>query len=411
MLKYLFSSTTVCGDDYTIEGNVFRISRNVYWVGVKDWNRRLFDALIPLPRGTSYNAYLVLGEEKNALIDTVNPGFERELERKIRSLVDPGEIEYIVMNHAEPDHAGAIPYLMKVATKAKLVATSRGVKMARIFYNVSEERMKMVADQERLSLGGKTLRFIEAPMLHWPETMFTYVEEDGILFSCDFFGSHLAEGIYGDDVEDLLIHAQKYWGEIMMPFRAMAQRGLEKLKDLDVKVIAPSHGPIHRKPEVILDAYRKWVNGETKRKVSIIYVSMWDSTKHMAEQMAEVLAGEGIEVVLHNLTVTDVGDLIKDLVDSRAVVLGGSTVLGGAHPLAVYVAYLMRVLRPPTKYAVFLSSYGWGGSAVKHMQELLGQFKVEVVDVLEVNGPPTEEILKRVVEIGRLLADKVKETH
>lgn len=165
-----------------IEGNVVRISEGVYWVGVKDWNRRLFDALIPLPRGTSYNAYLVLGGEKNALIDTVNPGFEEELEGKIRSLVDPREIDYIVMNHAEPDHAGAIPYLMRTATKAKLVATSRGVKMARIFYRVPEERVKIVADQEKLSLGGKTLCFIEAPMLHWPETMFTYIEKDGILF-------------------------------------------------------------------------------------------------------------------------------------------------------------------------------------------------------------------------------------
>lgn len=406
---YLVSLITV-GSGYMIEGNVVKISRDVYWVGVKDWSRRLFDALIPLPRGTSYNAYLLQGEEKNTLIDTVNPGFEEELERKIRSLIDPRDIEYIVMNHAEPDHAGAIPYLMNIATKAKLVATSRGVKMARILYGVPEERVKMVVDQERLSLGGKTLRFIEAPMLHWPETMFTYVEEDGILFSCDFFGSHLADGVYSDEVEDLLIHAQKYWGEIMMPFRAMAQKGLEKLKGLDVKVIAPSHGPIHRKPEFILDAYRRWVNGETKQKVSIIYVSMWGSTERMAKQMAEVLAREGVEVVLHNLTVTDVGDLVKDLVDSRAVVLGGPTVLGGAHPLTVYVTYLMRALRPPTKYTVFLSSYGWSGGAVKHMQELLGQFKVEIVDTLEVNGPPTEETLKRVVEIGRLLAKKVKET-
>ncbi|MBS7613147.1 FprA family A-type flavoprotein, partial [Candidatus Bathyarchaeota archaeon] len=382
--------------------------RDVYWIGVKDWNRRLFDALIPLPRGTSYNAYLVSGEEGNALIDTVNPGFEEELERKIRSLVDPGEIDYIVMNHAEPDHAGAIPYLMKIATKAKLVATSRGVKMARIFYRVPEERMKIVTDQEKLSLGGKTLRFIEAPMLHWPETMFTYVEEEGILFSCDFFGSHLAEGVYSDDVEDLLIHAQKYWGEIMMPFRTMAQKGLEKLKGLDVKTIAPSHGPIHRKPEVILNAYKRWVYGETKQKVSIIYVSMWGSTEHMAEQMAEVLAREGIEVVLHNLTVTDVGDLVKDLVDSRAIVLGVPAVLGGAHPLIVYATYLFRILRPPTEFTVVLSSYGWSGGAIRQIQELLRDFKIEVVSTVEINGPPMEEDMRKIVEIGKSLASRIK---
>jgi flavorubredoxin len=256
------------------EKNVVKLSENIYWVGSRDWNRRLFDALIQLPKGTSYNAYLVFGEKENALIDTVNPGFEKELEEKIRSLIDPEAISYIVMNHAEPDHAGAIPYMMKLASKAKLITTNRGAKMAQTFYHVPQDRIKVVSDQETLSLGGKTLRFIEAPMLHWPETMFTYLQEDKILFPCDFFGSHLAGGLYDDEVEDLLVHAQRYWGEIMMPFRAMAQKALEKLHGLDIKMIAPSHGPIHRNPERIINAYRKWANGETRQKATIAYVTM-----------------------------------------------------------------------------------------------------------------------------------------
>ncbi|MBS7608546.1 FprA family A-type flavoprotein [Candidatus Bathyarchaeota archaeon] len=391
------------------ERNILKLAENVYWVGVRDWNRRLFDALIPLPKGTSYNAYLIIGRTGKALIDTVNPGFENELAEKIRSLINPEELDYVVMNHAEPDHAGAIPYIMKIAPRAKLVTTNRGAKMAQVYYHVSPEKISVVADNDVISLGDKTIRFIEAPMLHWPETMFTFLEEDGVLFPCDFFGAHLAGGVYSDEVDDYLVHAQRYWGEIMMPFRAMAQKALEKIAGLDIRVIAPSHGPIHRKPELILGAYKRWSAGETRPKAVIAYVSMWNSTDVMVKQMAETLASEGVELAFHNLAITDVGDLAKDLVDSRAIVLGAPTVLGGAHPLAVYATYLFKALRPPTKFAVVLSSYGWGGGAVKQVQELLKDFKIEVIGALEVNGPPTEETLRQIVELGRSLAKKVKE--
>jgi len=392
-----------------LERNMLKLAENVYWVGVRDWNRRLFDALIPLPKGTSYNAYLVIGETAKALIDTVNPGFEKELEEKIQSLTPLEDLDYVVMNHAEPDHAGAIPQIMRIALKAKLVASSRGAKMAQVYYHVPQERIKVVADNDAINIGGKTLRFIEAPMLHWPETIFTYLEEDGILFPCDFFGAHLAGGVYSDEVEDYLVHAQRYWGEIMMPFRAMAQKALEKIAGLNIRVIAPSHGPIHRKPELILGAYRRWASGETRPKAVIAYVSMWNSTDAMVKQMAETLVSEGVELALHNLAITDVGDLARDLVDSRAIVLGAPTVLGGAHPLAVYATYLFKALRPPTKFAVVLSSYGWGGGAVKHVQELLSDFKIEVVGALEINGPPREEHMQQIIEIGKALAQKIKE--
>ncbi|MGC8832310.1 MAG: FprA family A-type flavoprotein, partial [Thermoproteota archaeon] len=319
------------------------------------------------------------------------------------------EIDYVVMNHAEQDHAGAIPHVMRIAPKAKLAATSRGAKMAQIYYHVPQERIKVVGENETISLGGKTLRFIEAPMLHWPETMFTYLEEEKILFPCDFFGAHLAGGVYSDEVEDLLVHAQRYWGEIMMPFRAMAQKALEKIADLDIRMIAPSHGPIHRKPEQILDAYGRWAAGETRPKATVAYVSMWGSTDSMVKQIAETLATEGVELAFHNLALTDVGELAKDLADSKAIVLGAPTVLGGAHPLAVYATYLFKALRPPTKFAVLLGSYGWGGGALKQVQELLSGYKIEVVGALEVNGPPTDEDMKRISEIGKALAEKILE--
>ena len=389
--------------------NTGKLSEDVYWVGVRDWNRRLFDALISLPKGTTYNAYLIIGESKKALIDTVNPGFEKELEEKISKVVNPADIDYVIMNHAEPDHAGAIPYLMRINGKAKLVTTSKGAKMAQTFYKVPEEHIIAVRDQETISLGGKTLRFIEAPMLHWPETMFTYLQENRILFPCDFFGSHIASGLYDDEVEDLIVHAQRYFGEIMMPFRIMGQKALEKIKDLEIEMIAPSHGPIHRNPERILKAYRKWVNGETKQKAIIVYVTMWNSTEKMIQPIAETLASEGIEIALHNLAVADIGDVAKDLVDSRAIVLGAPTVLGGMHPLGVYATYLVKALRPPTKFGVVLSSYGWGGGALKHAQETLGPSKIEVVGAMEVNGSPTENDVKQIIELGKTLAKKIKE--
>jgi flavorubredoxin len=378
-------------------------------VGARDWNRRLFDALIPLPKGTTYNAYLVIGSDKKALIDTVNPGFEKQLEEKISKVVNPSDIDYVIMNHAEPDHAGAIPYIMSINSKAKLITTSRGAKMAQTFYRVSEDRIKIVSDADSLDLGGKTLRFIEAPMLHWPETMFTYLPENKVLFPCDFFGSHIAQGLYDDEVEDLIVYAQRYFGEIMMPFRFNAQKGLEKIKGLEIEMIAPSHGPIHRNTERILTAYRKWANGETKRKAVIVYVTMWNSTEKMIQSMAETLTSEGIEIAQHNLTVADIADVAKDLVDSRAIVLGAPTALGGAHPLAVYATYLVKVLRPPTKYGVVLSSYGWAGGAVKHIQETLGPTKMQVVGALEINGPPTEKDVSQIVELGKSLAKKIRE--
>ncbi len=389
--------------------NVAEISQGVHWVGVRDWNRKLFDALIPLPGGTTYNAYVVVGTSKKALIDTVNPGFEKELEEKISRVVNPADIDYVVMNHAEPDHAGSIPHIMSINSKAMLVTTSKGAKMAQIYFKVPENRIKVVADGDTIDLGGKMLRFIEAPMLHWPETMFTYLQESKILFPCDFLGSHVAMGLYDDEVDDLLVHAQRYFGEIMMPFRVMGQKALDKIKDLDIKTIAPSHGPVHRNPQRILNAYRQWTNGETRQKAIVVYATMWGSTEKMVKLMVDTLASEGIETAVYNLAVSDIGDVAKDLVDARAIVLGTPTVLAGAHPLAVYAAYLVKALKPPAEYGVVLSSYGWGGGAIKHVQEVLGQTKMEVVGAMEINGPPMESDYTKIVELGKALAGKIKE--
>jgi flavorubredoxin len=388
--------------------SVPEISQDVHWVGVKDWNRRVFDALIPLPQGTTYNAYLVQGDEKTALIDTVNPGFEKELADKVNQVANLADLDYLVMNHAEPDHAGAIPHIMEASRDVQLVTTEKGAKMAQVYYKVPEGRITTVQDGDIIELGGKTLKFIEAPWLHWPETMFTYLVENKILFPCDFLGFHTAYGFYDDEVEEFIPFAQRYFGEIMMPFSKMGQRALDKIADLDIEMIAPSHGPIHRNPERILEAYRKWTAGETEEKVIVVYVTMWNSTQAMIKAMVETLLAEGIEVTLHNLVDADLGDIARDLVDSRAIVLGAPTVLGGMHPLAIYAAHLVKALRPPLEYGVVLSSYGWGGGAVRQAAEILEPTKIEVVGALEINGPPSADDYDEIAEIGRQLADKIK---
>jgi flavorubredoxin len=388
--------------------NVPEISEDVFWVGIKDFNRRIFDALIPLPQGTSYNAYLVKGKEKTALVDTVNPGFEKELVEKIGQVTDPTDLDYIVMNHAEPDHANAIPYIMQVSKEAVLITTEKGAKMAKIFHRVPDERIKTVKDGDAIELGGKTLKFIEAPMLHWPETMFTYLVEGKVLFPCDFFGAHTAFGIYDEDVEEIIPVAKRYFGEIMMPFRNMGKKALDKINNLEIKLIAPSHGPIYKNPERILEPYRKWTAGETKQKAIVVYVSMWNSTEAMIKTMVETLLSESVEVSFYNLINSDIGDIAGDLVDSRAIVLGMPTVLGGMHPIAMNAANLVKALRPPLKYATILSSYGWAGGALRQALEILGPTKIEVVGTLEINGPPSVGDYQKIVEMGKQLSNKIK---
>jgi flavorubredoxin len=390
---------------------IHQIMPGIYWVGVEDWNRRIFDALIPLPLGTSYNAYLLVEKEKIALIDTVQRDFADEMLQRIRNIVDPAKIDYVIMNHAEPDHAGSIPNIMSLARNANLVVTKLGVEMARTFYDVPSERILMVKEGDTLGLGGKTLKFIDAPWLHWPETMFTYCVEDKILFPCDFFGAHIASGkLYDDEVGDIVLpDAKRYYAEIMMPFPVAIQRALDKVKTLDLKMIAPSHGPIYRNPRRILDAYEMWARGSLKQKVVVAYVTMWGSTEALEKVIVESIASEGIETVPYNLLVADISHVMTDLVDASAIVIGAPTVLSGAHPIALMATEIVRALKPRTKLAAVFGSYGWGRGAVKMITERLQQSGFEILETLEVRGPPKKEDLEKAAILGRHVAQKIKE--
>ena len=388
------------------------IAPDVFWVGVKHHNRRLFDALIPLPYGTSYNAYLIVGSKKTALIDTVNPGFEKELLEKVSERIDPTKIDYVIMNHAEPDHANAVKDVLAVAKNAKLVASAKGKEAAMMYFDIPVERIMVVDESSEIGLGGKTLKFVDAPWLHWPETIFTYLEEDKILFPCDFFGSHLAVGeFYADEYgnENTLDMAKLYFAEIMMPFRKPGQTAVEKVKKLKPKMIAPSHGLIWREPKVILDEYAKWTSEKFQKKVMIAYVSMWGSTEKMVLALRDALVRRGVTVEVFDLPNTEIGHIAKELVDTPVVVVGAPTVLGGVHPVAAYATMLVKTLRAPTKYAAVLTSYGWSGGAVKALQGILEGTKIEVLGVVEVKGPPKKTEFDKVVELADKIDEKLKQ--
>jgi flavorubredoxin len=388
------------------------LASRVYYVGVEDWDRRIFDALIPLPLGTSYNSYLIVGKTKTALIDTVQRNFSDELLEKIQQIVDPAKIDFVVMNHAEPDHAGSIPQMLAAVPNAKLVVSKLGAEMANIFHGVPAERAYIVKEGDTLDLGGKTLRFFDAPWLHWPETMFTYLVEDKILFPCDFFGAHMAKSkLFDDEVSEVLLRdAKRYYAEIMMPFPVAIQRALDKVKTLDVNMIAPSHGPVYRNPRRILDAYEMWARGPLKPKVVLMYVTMWGSTEAMEKTIADAITAEGVEVVPYNLLVADISHVMMDLVDASAIVVGTPTVLNGPHPVALTATVIAEKLKPRTKLAAVFGSYGWGRGGVKTIADSLKAVGFEIVETLEVRGPPKKEDQEKAAALGKHVAQKVKET-
>jgi flavorubredoxin len=368
-----------------------QIRPNVYAVGAIDWDRRLFDELIPLPEGTTYNAYVVKGIDKVALLDTVDP---KKSETLISNLISLGidKIDYIISHHAEQDHSGSIPDILMLHPEAKVVTNAKCRDMLIDLLHIEEDQFIVVEENETLSLGDKTLRFIYTPWVHWPETMGTYLEEDKVYFSCDFFGAHLADSSLFVSNEPLVYEAAKlYFSEIMMPFRTVIRKNLEKLGQLDIEVIAPSHGPVYSNPPFILDAYKDWVSDEVKNEVVLAYVSMHESTQKMAEHLTDALTERGIIVKPFNLIVTDLGKLAMALVDAATVVLGSPTVLTGAHPKVAYAALVANALRPKTKFASIIGSFGWASRMTEQLTGLLSNLKVEVIPPVVSKGDPSDD--------------------
>jgi flavorubredoxin len=388
---------------------VKKIKEDVYFVGSQDWDRRLFDELIPLPDGTSYNSYLIKGTEKTVLIDSVDPPMYGELNGNLKEL-NIEKVDYIISHHAEQDHSGSLPELVKKYPQSKIITNQRCKSMLMDLLPIPDDRFMVVQDGDTVSLGNKTLQFIFTPWVHWPETMSTYLKEDKILFSCDFFGSHYTSNdLFVKDEKKIYNAAKRYYAEIMMPFRTSIVKNLEKIKDLDIDIIAPSHGQVYDNTKFIINAYREWASDRVKNEVVIPYVSMHGSTEKMVEHLKQYLSGKGVEVKVFHLTETDIGELAMALVDAATVVIGAPTVLAGPHPNVLYAAYLVKVLRPKLKYISVIGSYGWGGKTVEVLADLVSTLKAEVIEPVVIKGHPKNDDLKLLDGLADKIISKHKE--
>lgn len=386
---------------------VLEMKPGIYYVGVQDWDRVIFDALIPTPDGTSYNAYVVKGSEKTLLIDSVEPLVREKYFQNLDEL-DLVKVDYIISNHAEQDHSGSIPFLLERYTDAMVVTNAKCKNFLMEHLLIPEEKIIVKGDGDTLSLGDKTIEFMIAPWVHWPETMFSYVQEDKVLFPCDFLGSHMATSdLFVTDEARVYEAAKRYYAEIMMPFRAQVIRHLKRVRKMEIDMIGPSHGPVYDRPEFILDAYEEWVSEESKNLVLIPYVSMHGSTEKMVDYLVNALIERGVSVQPFNLTCTDLGKIAINLVDASTVILGTPMMLAGPHPTALHAAALVNCLRPNIKYAGVIGSYGWGGKLVETCVGLMCNLQAEFLEPVLAKGYPKEEDFEKLDK----LADEIKQKH
>lgn len=380
------------------------ICRGVSWLGAIDWNRRLFDALVPLPDGTSYNAYLVQGSQKTALIDTVDPA---KLDLLQRQLADVDTLDYVIAQHAEQDHSGALPWLLQAYPHCRVLCSDKAKELLIDHLALDPQRITTVSDGADLSLGDKTLRFIYTPWVHWPETMVTHLVEDRILFSCDFFGSHWASAdLYAGADPRVCEAAKRYYAEIMMPFRKTIQNNLKKVRALEFDYIAPSHGPIFDHPECILSSYEEWVSDRVTNKVLIPYTSMHGSTETMVNHLVARLGQHNIHVQPFELTTTDIGKLAIELVDAATIVIATPTVNVGPHPTVAYAVHLANTLRPKLKYAAIIGSYGWGSQVVQRLSEMIPNLKVELLNTVLCKGLPQKTTFAELDNLAEMIRQR-----
>ncbi len=389
------------------------IKNSVYYCGLNDCERKIFDELIPLEHGTTYNSYLVKGSEKIALIDTMYP---KKTNLYLKNLDENNitKIDYIIANHGEQDHSGSIPALLEKYPEAVVVTNAVCKNNIIEMLHVDESKIRVVKNDDELSLGDKTLRFMIAPGVHWPDTMFTYLVEDNLLCTCDFLGAHYTfkeDEIFAPDSKELEHSAKRYYAEIMMPFRGVCKKYTQQVKDLNPDMILPSHGPIYKNPKFILDLYADWTADEGKNLVLLPYVSMYGSTEEMVDYLVEKLNAKGIKTEKFDIVTGDLGDLAMGLVDASAIILGSSMVLASPHPMAANVAYLANLLRPKAKIASFVGSYGWGGNLFGKLSEMLSGLKLDVIEPLLVKGKPKKDDFKKLDEMVEIIYTKFSSYH
>ena len=392
--------------------NKITLAEDINWVGVVDWNIRDFHGYTTR-RGSTYNAYLIK-DEKTALVDTVKQAFSSEFMQKVCELVDPEKIDYIIINHVEMDHSSSLPIVAKYAKNATIIASQKG-KDAIIEHYGPDFNIQTVKSGDELKLGKRTLKFLEAPMLHWPDSMFTYIVEDKILMPNDAFGQHLATPQRFDDEVDehvLMEEAKTYYANILMLLGGMITRKIQEVVQLGIPIdmIAPSHGIIWRSnPSKIINAYLEWSSGKSQNKVAIVFDTMWGSTDKMARSIAEGVTSQGVDVKMLKLRSSDTTEAMTEILDAKAVVVGSPTLNNQMFPTIGQFLTYVTGLRPKDKLWAFFGSYGWGGGAVRNMTETVKKVGFQTYEPgIEIKYVPDQDDLKKCFEFGQQVAAKIK---
>ena len=395
--------------------NPVKLTDNVYWVGAVDWDVRDFHGY-STNRGTTYNAFLIM-DEKITLIDTVKKSLKGDMLARIKEIVDPEKIDYIVVNHVEMDHSGSLPEMVELIKPEKIICSKMGEKALIQHFHREDWPYEIAKPGENVSLGEKTLAFLETRMLHWPDSMFTYLVEDQILFSSDAFGEHLGTSERFDDEVDqaiLMEEATKYYANILTLFSPLVKKLIAQVTEmnLQIKMIAPDHGVIWRtNPGMIIDAYDKWSQGKTDGKALVIYDTMWHSTEEMAKRVGAGLQDEGISYQLLNLRYNHRSDVMREVLNASAIVLGCPTLNNGLLPRMAGFLMYMRGLRPMNKVGAAFGSFGWSGESVKLLNTAMTDLKFDVVDDgLKVKYVPEDADYVQCVELGRKVGKAIKES-
>lgn len=393
--------------------NPVKLTENVYWVGAIDWDVRDFHGY-STNRGTTYNAYLII-DEKITLIDTVKKSMKNDMLARISEIIDPKKIDYIVVNHVEMDHSGSLPDMVELIQPEKIICSKMGEKALRLHFHQDDWPYEIAKPGNNISLGAKSLAFLETRMLHWPDSMFTYLVEDKILFSSDAFGEHLASSERFDDEVDqavLLEELTKYYANILTLYSPLVKKLIAKVEEmgLDIKMIAPDHGVIWRtNPGMALEAYKKWSHNENDGDALVIYDTMWHSTEEMAKRVGAGLQDEGISFKLVNLRYTHRSDVMRDVLNTSGIVLGCPTLNNGLLPRMAGFLMYMRGLKPANKVGAAFGSFGWSGESVKLLNQAMEDMKFDIVDDgLRVKYVPEDGDLAQCVELGRSVGKAIK---
>lgn len=393
---------------------IVEVKDGINWVGAVDWSVRDFHGY-STHKGTTYNAFLIR-DDKVTLFDTVKKPFKNDMLHNIYKVIEPSKIDYIVVNHVEPDHSGSLPEIMEIVKPEKLFCSSRGKKALLDHYHREDWPYEVVGTGQEISLGKRTVQFIETRMIHWPDSMFSYIKEDALLIASDGFGQHWATSErFNDEVDssELMTHAAKYFANILLPYSSLIQKLIASVQQMNLKIdmIASDHGLIWRKdPLQIVSAYDRWSRQVTRQKAVIVYDTMWHSTETMAKAVADGLIEAGVSTKMLNLAVDHRSDVMTELLDAKALVIGSSTLNNNMLPRMADMLCYMKGLRPINKVGAAFGSFGWSGEAVKHMTNTLEEMKVKVVSPgVSLQYVPSHEGLRKCVDLGREVAKAVKE--